>query len=390
MAQIAYRVTGRSNGRRQSRTFRSTDEGRESAKAFAGTLEDPATVYDVRTRIGGRVVTRTFRRRRDADAYATTTEADRLTGTALDPRRARTTVKHYAEEWLAGRRDLAATTTALYQHLLTRHIEPAFGDVELGALSPSRVRSWNAQLASAHPTTAAKAYRLLATVMRAAVADRLLAQNPCQVKGAATERAAERPVATVAEVEALASAMPDHLRLAVLLAAWCQLRRGEILGLRRQDVDAMHGTLSVTMTRTVTIDGKVIEKPPKTEAGHRTVAVPANIRAELERHMATVDVAADARAFDDEQARELRAAWAKARRAIGRPELHLHDLRHSGLTWSAATGATLAELMHRAGHRSPTAALRYQHATRDRDRALADALAALATPATVSEIHIAR
>ena len=37
--------------------------------------------------------------------------------------------------------------------------------------------------------------------------------------------------------------------------------------------------------------------------------------------------------------------------------------------------------MHRAGHASPAAALRYQHATEDRDRALADALAALAPQA---------
>jgi hypothetical protein len=41
-------------------------------------------------------------------------------------------------------------------------------------------------------------------------------------------------------------------------------------------------------------------------------------------------------------ARNLNRAWVTARRAIGRPDLHLHDLRHSGLTWSAATGASVA------------------------------------------------
>jgi hypothetical protein len=49
------------------------------------------------------------------------------------------------------------------------------------------------------------------------------------------------------------------------------------------------------------------------------------------------------------------------------------------LTLSAATGATVAELMHRAGYASPAAALRYQHATEDRDRVIADALGGLAT-----------
>jgi integrase len=82
--------------------------------------------------------------------------------------------------------------------------------------------------------------------------------------------------------------------------------------------------------------------------------------------------------------RTLDRAWDKARRAAGRPELHLHDLRHSGLTWLAVAGATTAELMHRAGHASPAAALRYQHATADRDRALADALAQLASVVALS------
>jgi len=53
------------------------------------------------------------------------------------------------------------------------------------------------------------------------------------------------------------------------------------------------------------------------------------------------------------------------------------------LTLAAATGATTAELMHRAGHSSAPAALRYQHATRDRDRILADALELLVKPAEI-------
>lgn len=90
----------------------------------------------------------------------------------------------------------------------------------------------------------------------------------------------------------------------------------------------------------------------------------------------------------------------KARLSVGRPDLHLHDLRHSGprvlhqalegLTWSATAGATTAELMHRAGHESAAAALRYQHATEDRDRVLADALAALVKPSGVVPLAASR
>ena len=47
-----------------------------------------------------------------------------------------------------------------------------------------------------------------------------------------------------------------------------------------------------------------------------------------------------------------------------------HDLRHPGLTIFAQLGATPAELLHRGGHRDVDVALRYQHATRERDAAL--------------------
>jgi integrase len=55
-------------------------------------------------------------------------------------------------------------------------------------------------------------------------------------------------------------------------------------------------------------------------------------------------------------------------------------LRHTGATLAAATGASTRELMARLGHASADAALRYQHATADRDQAIARALSGLAIP----------
>ena len=212
------------------------------------------------------------------------------------------------------------------------------------------------------------------------------------MKGAAVEHAPERPIATIAEVGALADAMPDHLRVAVLLAAWCQLRRGELLGLRRRNVDLLHGSLDIVQTRTVTMAGTMLEKAPKSDAGARTVAIPSNVVPVLAQHLERF-TAPDPDAFvlvgekgGPFRPQVLETAWQSARASIGRPELRLHDLRHSGLTWAAATGASIAELMRRAGHGSPAAALRYQHATDDRDQALAAALAGLADAAPVVPI----
>ena len=68
--------------------------------------------------------------------------------------------------------------------------------------------------------------------------------------------------------------------------------------------------------------------------------------------------------------------WKELVGRIGAPGLHLHDLRHTGNTLAASTGASLRDLMARMGHDSPAAALIYQHATREADTAIALALEA--------------
>jgi integrase len=71
-------------------------------------------------------------------------------------------------------------------------------------------------------------------------------------------------------------------------------------------------------------------------------------------------------------------AWRQAARGVGLEGVHFHDLRHAGLTLSAQSGATLAEVMRRAGHASSRAALIYQHAADARDADVADLLSQLA------------
>jgi len=324
----------------------------------------------------------TFAAKADADAWLANERTAIGRGAWVDPDAGTIAFGDYAKDWLDQRHDLSPTSRELYRYLLKRHIDPTFGTVAIARITTVAIRSWHTKLVRQHATTAAKAYRLMAAILKTAAEDRHIAVSPCKVKGAAGEKAVERPVATVAEVQALAEAMPHDQRLAVLLAAWCQLRRGELLGLRRRDIDLLHGTITVAMTRVKTMAGTMVDKTPKTDAGRRTIAVPRNVVSEITSHLEDhVGSDPDSLVFDKGY-RSLRTAWDNARRAVG-VSYRLHDLRHAGLTWTAAQGATIAELMHRAGHASPIAALRYQHATEDRDRVLADALAELAPQAEV-------
>jgi integrase len=177
----------------------------------------------------------TFSTKADANAYLSGVETDIRRGGWINPLSSAITFRSFAAQWLDQRHDLRQSTSDDYAALLKSHLKPAFGDLALSAITPSKVRGWNAKLSKAHPARAAKAYRMLRTIPGTAGSDRYLLHNPCQVKGASIERVPERKIPTVAEVEALSNAMPERLRLLPLLAAWCGLRRGELLGLTRED-----------------------------------------------------------------------------------------------------------------------------------------------------------
>jgi PIN like domain/Phage integrase family len=69
-----------------------------------------------------------------------------------------------------------------------------------------------------------------------------------------------------------------------------------------------------------------------------------------------------------------RRVWLPATEAVGVPGFRFHDLRHTGATLAAATGAPLRAVMSRMGHSTPAAALRYQHRVAGQDLAIAAAI----------------
>lgn len=305
-------------------------------------------------------------------------------GARSEPESECESLEHYARSWLDVRPGLAIRTRETYLFLLDHLILPDLGTIEVSRLSPTEIRVWHARHFALHASSAAKAYRLLSTIMRTAVDDGLISTSPCRVRGAGTERAAERPVATVDEILRLHAAMIPRLRIAIDLAVWCHLRRGEMLGLERRDVDLPNQTVHIERSRTFLTTGRSVTKDTKTRAGRRIVSVPSAVWDRLLDHLnrfvdssptSALLVGRDGLPISSVA---LQRAWNSARVATNRTDLHLHDLRHTGLTLAASTGATTAELMRRAGHVSSEAALRYQHATLDRDRALAARLDSLA------------
>ena len=149
----------------------------------------------------------TFARASDARRALTLIEADMIAGGWADPDRGKVKLGDYAAPWIAQRPGLRPRSVDLYRWLLQRYIGPQLGAVPLGKLSTPMIRDWRAGLLSGGVSVSmtAKAYRLLRAVLTTAVEeDKILARNPCRIRGAGEEHAVERPVLTVRQVFELA------------------------------------------------------------------------------------------------------------------------------------------------------------------------------------------
>lgn len=359
-------------------------------RAGGGVDQLPSGRYRVRivTPDGRRVSLGTHPTKRAAEAAYARSITEQADGKHLAVRARGTTLAEYAPKWLDSRltshgEPLRPRTRELYDNQLELHILPTFGDAPLAKITTAQVRNWSAKMRGPDgpgACTGAKCYRLLRTIMGTAVEDGLVLTNPCTIKGAGTEPTSKRPILTVAQAFQLAELIGPRFRSVVLLAAFVGLRKGEMLGMRRVDLDLDAALVTVEQQRQLSRTGAHLVGPPKTDAGRRTVSIPSQLLDDLGRHVeAYAQPCEDGYVFTGVKGgplapHVLQKAWSNARSQLDLEEVHLHDLRHLAGTLAASTGAGTKELMHRLGHASPPAALRYQHATRERDCAIAEAL----------------
>jgi integrase len=330
----------------------------------------------------------TFETKEDAEAWLTDRRREIKNEDWTPPTAKRpVTFREHADRWLSNRH-LKPRTRYHYRKLLDGKILPTFGDVALKHVTADLIDDWYYRLGDGTPTSRSHAYGLLRTILGDAVQRRLIDYNPCHIRGAGNAKRVKKiEPATLPELEALTKAMPERYQLMILLAAWCGLRFGELTELRRKDVDLTHGVVKVRRA-VVRVDGEFIVGTPKSDAGVRDVNIPPHLLPAVKGHLASnITGGRDGLLFPaaGDPTKHLAPAtlykvFYRAREAAGRPDLRFHDLRHTGAVLAASTGATLAELMARLGHSTAGAALRYQHAAKDRDKVIAEALSALVLP----------
>ncbi|MFT4217271.1 MAG: site-specific integrase [Micropruina sp.] len=320
--------------------------------------------------------------------------------------------KDYGLQWLETR-DLGPKTRAEYKRMFDGPRVSYFHPFTLDEITPVMIKAWFDIQDPAHPTARRRAYELVRAILATASkpdedtdAPALLASSPARLTSKTLNRrppgADAKPKtrikpASLAELAAIMDAMPDRYAAMVLLAAWCAPRFSELTELRRPDLSIVRnakgkptsGVLHISRAVVWPEPDKAVVKENKTEAGLRDVSIPPHILAPLLDH---VDKWAapgpDGLLFPAVESPikhmkhgALYKVYRRARKVAGRPDLRWHDLRHTGATLAAQTGATLAELMNRLGHSDVKAALIYQHAAADRDAEIARRLSAMAEEA---------
>nr|MDP9020188.1 site-specific integrase [Actinomycetota bacterium] len=325
-------------------------------RQFGNVRKLPSGRWQARYEVeGGRSVTApsSFATKAEATRWLALVETEQAKGTWVDPQGGRTLLDAYAWGWLRGHARLAKRTREIYEAQLRLHIlpdidpaVPALGAVALTDITPALVRQWYSALVAKHSASvAAKAYTRLRQILTAAMNDDLIGKNPCRIQRGGVEHHPEQRFATMAELAALAEAVPDRYRAMVLVAGLCGLRLGELCALRWEDVDLAAAAITVRRKRLRLASGEVIEDDPKSRAGRRTVALPAVLVAELERHRRVHGVAPGGYVFTSEEGTTLERSnfrqrvWLPAAKAAGLEGLRFHDLRHTAGTLAARTGA---------------------------------------------------
>lgn len=306
------------------------------------------------------------------------------------------TFGEYARHWIDARqvrgRPLKAGTRQLYMRYLHRHLTE-MDDLPLIDITRDDWNRWYADLTPGRDVERARCYAFVRSILATATDDGILQENPLKVRGAggAGHDLTGTELFTAAQIGQLADAMRPEHRLAVLLAAWCGLRFGEVAGLQRGDFTLPKdkpGKLHVRRA-VVTIGGAQRFDTTKTEGSTRDVPVPAflvpEIRAHLKAHaqpgrngllfpgsdggLITPGQLVGTRARKagvNSKGHRVRArtstGYYLAAEKVGRPDLSFHKLRHFFGTTLSAAGATMRETMAAMGHRTTSAAMRYQHA----------------------------
>ncbi len=211
-------------------------------------------LWAVRWRDAGRMHSRSFHRKRDAERFDVQIKTAKQTGSLARLDGGRETLDKYVEQTWAPihAAALAPKTVALYTGLYDGHVSPGLGGYELRQLTPEVIGRWQAdRLAAGAPVESTrKALTLLGAILQRALEAGRITSNPQRLvrKAAPAPSAEVRPLAP-APVEAIRATLRPRDAMFVSLLAYAGLRPQEARALRWGHVGERTLTIFAPKTR---------------------------------------------------------------------------------------------------------------------------------------------
>lgn len=338
--------------------------------------------------------------RRDAERELARIVHELNTGAFVAP--SKMTTGEWLEHWLSVKRSrIAARTWERYDQIVRNDLVPAIGAVPLQKLAPSHIEAMEtAALTSGRrrgageglsPRTIVHIHGVLRTALEHAVMQDAIPRNPAdRVK---PPRPTDREMHALDEeqtAQLFTAARQTPFFIAVVIASATGMRRGEIMGLRWEDVALDPATLagSVTVRRATEVTrAGVGEKAPKTKKGRRVIPLPRYAVEELLRHKGRQAEAklglgpgyqdcgrvvtwADGSPMHPDYVTH---AFRKLLLKEGLPRIRFHDLRHSHASQALTQGTEITVVSERLGHANPSITLNvYSHVLKGRHEVAAE------------------
>lgn len=331
----------------------------------------------------GKEHSRHFALRKDAKAWLDDVTSSVVTGTYVDPKRARATVGAIAASWLGSNPDWSESTKARNSSIVGKYIVPTWGEVKLSDVEFEAVQRWVGELSSTTlaPRTVRKITSVLSSILDLAIAAGRLKVNPVRVVKLPRQPVTRRRYLTAERVEELAQQSGDNADL-VLTLAYCGLRIGELAALRVRHVDMLRRRFRIEEAVTE-VNGQLVWSSPK-DHQRRSVPFPAFLGELLSVRLE--GLGPDELVFPSEwgktlRVRNMRRHWFdQAAAAAGIPGLTPHELRHTAASLAVSAGASVLAVQRMLGHDKPSTTLNVYSDLFDEDLdSVADALDGLRT-----------
>ncbi len=342
-------------------------------------------VYDVRLRdASGRVYTRTFRTKKEADRFESTEKADRARGVWIDPPRASDKVADVVAEWLESNPRKKGSSLARDKSIVNVHILPLLGRYPIGDVTPADVQrvvnTWSTRLGA---RSVRRHYAVLSAIMTFALDTDRIVRSPCRRIRLPEPEPVRQMAVTPGQLHGLADAVGADTGGMVYLAAVLGLRWGECAGLRVGAIDFLNRTVTVESQLTRGLKGRMVTGSPKWNST-RTMPAPEVLLEHWQPICGDAGSPAQ-RATPSSSARPTgqplhysnwrRRIWVPACQSAGLDGFQFKMLRTVNATVMVAMAIDVKTVQTRVGHRRAATTLDiYAQPTAAADRGAAEAL----------------